>query len=249
LARAAHAVALALGIQDTLGKLREQAAKLPGFDMADWDNLDDHARALAYVEARYDAATAPPADLPALHAEGIALCQILTVDATALAGRGRIDPSRLAHFKGLTGYENVASDLISVATVLREVLKQNENKTAVEPAELDRAEQLAELLLVGSGKKKVTPSEAALLRQQAFTVFVDSYDQVRRAVIFLRWDEGDADELVPSLYAKHTTSGRGKREGSSGTSGAEKAKDKAGETKGPDAVPVGPGDSPFRKPT
>jgi hypothetical protein len=31
-----------------------------------------------------------------------------------------------------------------------------------------------------------------------------AYDQVRRAVTFLRWNEGDADRIAPSLY-----SGRG----------------------------------------
>jgi hypothetical protein len=28
------------------------------------------------------------------------------------------------------------------------------------------------------------------------------YDQCRRAVFFLRWNEGDADAIAPSLYTK-----------------------------------------------
>ncbi len=38
-------------------------------------------------------------------------------------------------------------------------------------------------------------------RKRAFSLFVNAYDQCRRAAAYLRWNEGDADELLPSLYA------------------------------------------------
>lgn len=41
---------------------------------------------------------------------------------------------------------------------------------------------------------------STLVRQQAFTLFVKAYDEVRRAVSFLRWKERDADTIAPSLY-------------------------------------------------
>jgi hypothetical protein len=41
----------------------------------------------------------------------------------------------------------------------------------------------------------------AQLAHQAFTAFCDAYDEVRRAVIFLRSRAGDADEIAPSLYS------------------------------------------------
>jgi len=44
---------------------------------------------------------------------------------------------------------------------------------------------------------------AADARNRVFTLLTRRYDQVRRAVVFLRWDEGDADRIVPSLYKKH----------------------------------------------
>ncbi len=46
------------------------------------------------------------------------------------------------------------------------------------------------------------------MRARAFTLFSRAYDQVRRAVNVLRWDEGDADSIAPSLYAGR--GGRGK---------------------------------------
>jgi len=51
--------------------------------------------------------------------------------------------------------------------------------------------------------------DAAERRACAFTLFMRAYDQARRAVIFLRWDEGDADEIAPSLYKGR--GGRGQR--------------------------------------
>lgn len=46
----------------------------------------------------------------------------------------------------------------------------------------------------------MTKEANALERQQAYTLFVNAYDQIRRAISFLRWDQGDADEIAPSLF-------------------------------------------------
>lgn len=58
------------------------------------------------------------------------------------------------------------------------------------------------------GEREQAPgnSAAVLLRQQAFTLFVNTYDQVRRAIGYLRWSTNDAETIAPSLWA-----GRGKR--------------------------------------
>ena len=44
-------------------------------------------------------------------------------------------------------------------------------------------------------------ADAGDIRQRLFTLFVNAYDQARRAVGYLRWNEGDADQIAPSLYA------------------------------------------------
>lgn len=49
-------------------------------------------------------------------------------------------------------------------------------------------------------------------RQRAFTLFARAYDECRRAATYLRWQEGDADELVPSLYSGRNASRRGPEE-------------------------------------
>lgn len=49
-------------------------------------------------------------------------------------------------------------------------------------------------------------AEVSRIRQQELTLLVQSYEEVRRAVVYLRWHEADADTITPSLYA-----GRGRK--------------------------------------
>jgi hypothetical protein len=97
--------------------------------------------------------------------------------------------------------------------VLVELLQKNwprvAGRTAVQEAELEEAERLVEqrLYAVGDRKNKREPiRKAKLVRAQAFALLTETYSQVQRAVTFLRWDAGDAEKLVPSLYK-----GRGRR--------------------------------------
>ncbi|MBI5479925.1 MAG: hypothetical protein HY906_13755 [Deltaproteobacteria bacterium] len=37
-------------------------------------------------------------------------------------------------------------------------------------------------------------------RDRAFTLLVNAYDTFQRAVTYLRWNEGDAGTIAPSLF-------------------------------------------------
>jgi hypothetical protein len=79
-----------------------------------------------------------------------------------------------------------------------------ENKTPVTLAALNDAGNRAVELLAAVGLREQGPistGEAARLRQKAYRLFVRAYDDVRRAVVYLRSPQGDADEIAPSLYA------------------------------------------------
>jgi len=76
-------------------------------------------------------------------------------------------------------------------------------------AELDQAEDLSERLLHAVAMRENQSNalaEAIQKRLQVFTLLVNAYDQARRAIAFLRWQEGDLEEIAPSLYA-----GRGRK--------------------------------------
>ncbi len=93
--------------------------------------------------------------------------------------------------------------------MFRERAQELAGKTAVAAQELDQAAELAQRLVTAVGLKEQSPATitaAALLRQQAFTLFTQAYDEACRAIGFLRWHAGDSDSIAPSLWA-----GRGGR--------------------------------------
>ncbi|HEU4538185.1 MAG TPA: hypothetical protein VFS00_28885, partial [Polyangiaceae bacterium] len=49
-------------------------------------------------------------------------------------------------------------------------------------------------------------------RAKLFHLFVQAHGQMRRAVVYLRWDEGDADTLWPSLFRGRPRKARGPSE-------------------------------------
>ena len=46
----------------------------------------------------------------------------------------------------------------------------------------------------------VAAKDVKVIRQQAFTLFVRTYNDVRRAIAYVRGKQGDADQIAPSLY-------------------------------------------------
>jgi len=54
------------------------------------------------------------------------------------------------------------------------------------------------------GLKEQGPAERAKtaeMMRRAFTLFCRMYSDVRRAISYLLWHEGNVDEVIPSLYA------------------------------------------------
>jgi hypothetical protein len=79
----------------------------------------------------------------------------------------------------------------------------------VTEAEVVRTAELSDQLLDALGRRRVGTDGAAAPSQQdedrlkAFWLFHGVYEESRRAMAHLRWYEGDADRLVPSLFLGH----------------------------------------------
>ena len=58
-------------------------------------------------------------------------------------------------------------------------------------------------------------AESAEQRDRAFTLFIRCYDQIRRAILFLRWEQDDADTIAPSLYPGYPRRMRKEADGAS----------------------------------
>ena len=199
------AVTMVVGRLPRLKSLGAAIAKaLPEFDLGNIEQLETYTLATAHAHAVYLAAWAPGETIGKLKAEAAALRGALYSDAVALAYRGLVSWARLGEFKVAPGSKQVAFDLLGLAALLREAWGRVEGKTAFTLAELESAELSGERLLNAVAMREhgdVMRAEAIQLRQRCFTLFANAWDQIRRAVSFLRWDEDDVDDIVPSLYA------------------------------------------------
>jgi hypothetical protein len=231
------AVMATLGRLPRLSTLREELIKkLPNWNVDSLDSLDECARAAGHAYSLHAAATTPPADLAEIAAKATETRAALVADATALAHHGLIERRPIDDLKGPVGYKNVAFDILVLDHLFRAAWPEIEGKTVVTLQRLDAATIEADQLLVAAGIKKVSTrniAEAALIRDQAFTLFVRTYDEVRRAVVFARWHEDDADQFAPSLYA-------GRRRSSNSDEETEPSPEQPAEVAPPAPAPTTP---------
>jgi|GEM_PF-1562206 len=147
-------------------------------------------------------------DSSALHDEVGREHRLLLTDAESLVNRGLLPEKSLNNARGLQGYQTTVDSLQVVISVLREHWSAIEGHTPITRADLDRAEMVAMRMTSALSKRgQATASIGATdLRARALSKLVRTYEEVRRMVVFLRWFEGDAAMITPSLYA-----GRGGR--------------------------------------
>jgi hypothetical protein len=197
-------VATVRGVIGKAGELRGGLVRLPDFDTARFDKLGDYALALEYAHMQYLAAATPAEPLDQLVTEGTAMRKVLLADASTLAAHGIIDGQRLKEIRSSTGYLDLACDLQTLVAILRANWDAVDGKMPLAVADLDRAELVGVRLVDAVGAHTQTPAgatAAADIRRRAFALMVRTYDETRRAASYLRWKEGDVDEILPSLYA------------------------------------------------
>lgn len=203
-------LAAAIAVRGNLPEIRalqEEIKKtLPMCDATCIDKLERYAAAANYAHMLHVTACEGTDELPVLHEEAVSTRDTFQADLAALAARGFINPTALRQYSGLSGYKNVAKDLLVQLAVLKANWKNIQGKTCIKAEEMDRADRLVTRITRAIGLRDQTPptmASTAELQARAMTLLVNCYDEVRRAVSFLRWDEGDADRIAPSLYANN----------------------------------------------
>lgn len=208
-------VATALGALPEILAFRERFLALEDVDATRGDKLRDYGFALLHTQTAYRGATGPTDRTASMAEELLVIRDQLFSDAQTLGKRKLIDLTRVEKYRSGLGFKNLALDVNGLVQILRENASAIAGKTAVTSQELDHAAQLAGNIIVAVGVKAQSPaitSAITLTRQRAFTLFVRAYDELRRGITFLRWNEGDVDDIAPSLYA-----GRGNRKKSDTT--------------------------------
>jgi hypothetical protein len=198
------AVSTIIGVLPEVKALRPRFEKeLPTFDLASFDKLEDYAWALSYAQTLYLTATQPPDDLAELGPAATQLRERLLADARSLAHYGLVDSGQLAELKGANGTKNVAQDLQILAIALQANWANIEGKAPTVAADLDTALRMSARLMRIVGLREQGPAQLAAATDQrlrAFTLVLNTYDDVRRAVGYLRAHEGDADSIAPALH-------------------------------------------------
>ena len=175
---------------------REEAARI--------EMLELYARAASQAHAAYLAAQGAVPDLQSLSRRCVELRTMLLADATSLSNRKVIAADRLAGLQGAMGFKNQVTDLQQLVSIFEEHWARIQGISPVRREDLEAAEDAANALFVAMGQREQAPpavTDAADVRQRAFTLFVRTYDELRRAISYLRWHEDDVDAIIPSLWS------------------------------------------------
>jgi hypothetical protein len=187
-------------------RVREHRAalveELPQHPVADFDNLETYAQAAWYAHLVHTYASGSPESAKALVEEAGKLREGLLIAAEALAHRNLLDADAVAKIRKGGGNPDLAGDLGALAALFKESWGRVSGKTAVERQEIERAAELGPAVLVAVHAKKHKNVDTEDMRARAFTLLAGAYDSCRRALAYLRWKEGDADAIAPSLTRK-----------------------------------------------
>lgn len=178
--------------------------QLPLFDVGAFDRLPTFTRVLSYVHSLHLDALASQAQVRGTLNDADRLRRALLADATALINRGHLNATLLTHLLGKSGTKHVRADLATLVSAFNDSWATLHDHCAIRQDDLVYASRLAMQLgdvahLREQGRTRL--ARTTDLRLRAFTLFSRTYDDARRAVTYLRWQHGDVDAIVPSLYA------------------------------------------------
>lgn len=203
------AATLVLGVVEELPSYREGLLEI--FE-PEWlrplDRLELLAHAALQAHARHRACEAP-ANLTPLVRELTKLREVLAAEVRSLVVRDVLDGEVIGALTGLHGPKNLCVDVLQLVAVFRTNWPTLEGKTGVTPDHVERADVLCARLAKAIGKREQAGlSAAADLRNRAFTLLSRTYDDARRLLTFLRWREGDHDEIAPTFWSGRQTKRR-----------------------------------------
>ena len=198
-------VSMVLGKLEVLRTFEPQLLALPGLEARFIKQLE--AYALAAWQAHLDEQGSPTnKTLRALVDEATTLRAGLLAEADVLVRHNVFDAQAVAAVRAGQGYIDLANDCVAMGRMYQKAWVDIDGRTFTKRDAVDRAEVVGRELLTALGVRAeggtAADRAAGESKVRAFALFAKAYDEVRRAIQFLRWHEGDADEIAPSLYRK-----------------------------------------------
>ncbi len=199
-------VSAALAAAPAVAMYRDAIRKdLPHFNLAQIDDIEPMALALAYAERVFAYSSTAGDGFAELLDEARKLREGLQIAAEALAHRGLFDKDLVNRTVG-EGVD-IAASLSALAALFSADWSKVASRTAVEKSEIERASEVAsELGLALTAQKAADGADgAAQMLARSFALLLGSYEQCRRAVAFVRWSEQDVDSIAPALQKRKRT--------------------------------------------
>ncbi len=205
----AAAVSIAMGAVTNLRPMREAiASELPKHPIDALDDLEDYALSFWYAHVLSENAEGGGEAPKKLMEEAGPLRESLLIAAEALAHKGLLDGKRVAEIRSGRGHADAANDLSALAEVFTQSWERVKSKTAVELHEVQRADELSTKLALAINAKETNgggagkPADPADRLARAYTLLTRAYNDCRRAAAYIRWEQGDVDDLAPPLTRK-----------------------------------------------
>jgi hypothetical protein len=183
------------------------ASSLADFDMRAIDRLELYVRSMTYAHWLYQSTRVSIDRLREWLEQWPPAHDRLVAEASRLLSSHVLDrscfddcPNPRRCLDGMTGAQRLCC-------LFNLNWRRIECVTSIRWEEIAHAEVVAELAsIVAEHNDDLQEAEAVLTlnRQRAFALFLTNYDQVRRVTQFIRWGEGDVDDIAPALRRQVT---------------------------------------------
>jgi hypothetical protein len=176
------------------------------------DELGDRALAMLWAYSSYRGVPQEPSSLPALFDRGSELRKRLLAAADFLVADGKLPASFVAEVREGSGYADLARDLLALGGLF-ESRERTAQLDAIAPKALvDEGLEVAGRMAVAVGARgqagAAEEPEVVQMRDRTYTYFSEAFDEARTGLAYLRAKQGDADEILPSVFAGRRTATR-----------------------------------------
>lgn len=197
------------------------AQHLPKVPAQLFDDLEHRAYAAWYAEMLF---TAPRGEdvFKQMIEEASHLREALLVSAGPLVYKGLVEKEKVDAIRKGQGHLDKANDLQALGELYESIWPKIQGKTAVERPEWERALELGPQLVAAIGARQAGgpaskgEPDLADTRARAFTLLQRAYEELRRALAYLRWYEDDFEEIAPALFKAPSTPRAKKAESKTG---------------------------------
>jgi hypothetical protein len=208
-----------LMVAERIEPLRAELSTIGHLDYPKVEKLPTYALALLYAHEQVEAAEQAEVPLAELLAKAIPLRADLMKTGDMLGHFGIVSPERMAQIRAGQGHADTADDLLALGLLLGGIWPKIKDKVVVTREQVDLAIPLSARLQQAIGVREggyeerlVEPNDVRHVRAQALELFVGAYEECRRGVSHVRWHEGDAAQIVPSLYPGRSAGRKGDEE-------------------------------------